>query len=202
MISGMRTLGGLALSAAVNSLGGDATTPVTAGRFFSRSAPAAASSSDNLYTPTEEQQTISETGYYVTVIDLRSKATVASFMASKYSPLSTLTFSPDGCSVLSIAREGQVARVHQLQPVPGGPPSEDLHVYDLHRGRTSAVIESVEWSNDGRWIAICTRKKTIHVFAVNPYGGPPDLDSHLSGRVINSQELVRLRVVFHFRSDL
>ena len=30
-----------------------------------------------------------------------------------------------------------------------------------------------------------TRKRAVHVFAVNPYGGRPDQRSHLEGRVAN-----------------
>ncbi|KAJ8081647.1 hypothetical protein PM082_007493 [Marasmius tenuissimus] len=89
-------------------------------------------------------------------------------------------------------------------PVPDSPP---LHLYDLRRGRTPAAIESASWSPDGRWAAFATRNRTIHVFGVNPYGGRPDLKSHLEGLVKNYNEmpplstdlqpLVRLRVTKH-----
>ncbi len=196
MLSSMKTLGGMAFSAAVNQLGGGDNTPSTAhgGRFFSRSAPAASGTDDSyIATPSNDEQ-LSEAGHYITVTDLRSGLPIARFLASaKHAPLSSLSFSPDGCSLLSTTKDGQVARVYRLRPTPIGPsPSDDtpLHVYDLRRGRTSAIVESVEWSNDSRWVAISTRKRTIHVFAVNPYGGPPDLESHLNGRVINSDNMV------------
>ena len=67
-----------------------------------------------------------------------------------------------------------------------------LHMYDLHRGRTSGVIQQVECAQDGRWVGVGTKKGTIHVFAVNPYGGPPDERSHLEGRVVNMTQLVSL----------
>ena len=63
--------------------------------------------------------------------------------------------------------------------------SNSVQVYNLRRGRTSAVVEGSDWSKDGRWLAIGTRKRTVHVFAVNPYGGKPDIASHLEGRVRN-----------------
>ncbi|TFK70484.1 hypothetical protein BDN72DRAFT_856888 [Pluteus cervinus] len=79
------------------------------------------------------------------------------------------------------------------------------HVYDLKRGRTSGVVEGVGWAKDGRWVAIGTRNRTVHVFSVNPYGGPPDVASHVEGRVRNVEApqllstevspLVRLRPV-------
>jgi hypothetical protein len=64
------------------------------------------------------------------------------------------------------------------------------HVYDLIRGRTSAVEEAVECADDGRWVAFATRKRTVHVFPVNPYGGKPDHRSHWEGWVRNVDELV------------
>lgn len=39
-------------------------------------------------------------------------------------------------------------------------------------------------------MAVATEKGTIHVFATNPYGGPADEQSHLTGRVVNPKEVV------------
>jgi hypothetical protein len=68
--------------------------------------------------------------------------------------------------------------------------SAPWHMYDLRRGRTSAVVENLDWASDGRWIAVATKKRTVHVFAANPYGGLPDGQSHIKGRVCNSPNLV------------
>ncbi|KAK0455540.1 uncharacterized protein EV420DRAFT_576343 [Desarmillaria tabescens] len=187
VISGMKSLGGLAYSAALNKLGGDAK-PV------SRSAPAASGGSDT-DTLRQDDQTRTETGYYVTVLDLQAAAPLARFPAFKHSSISCLSFSPDGCSLLSVSKDGQVSRVHRLRPAPSGISSVPTqHVYDLRRGRTSAIVDNVEWSTDGRWIAISTRKRTIHIFAVNPYGGAPDLESHMCGRVRNPESLQPLSI--------
>jgi hypothetical protein len=70
------------------------------------------------------------------------------------------------------------------------------HLYDLKRGRTNGVIEHVDLADDGRWIAIGSRKRTVHVFAVNSYGGRPDEVSHTEGRVRNHFELVSLHRSF------
>ena len=67
-------------------------------------------------------------------------------------------------------------------------------MYNLRRGRTPAVVEGITSSDDGRWIAVGTRKRTVHVFAVNPYGGKPDNKSHLEGRVQNVSELVSSQI--------
>ncbi|KAF8125481.1 hypothetical protein EV363DRAFT_1175971 [Boletus edulis] len=66
-------------------------------------------------------------------------------------------------------------------------PEDDApwHVYSLRLGRTSAVIQDMEVSSDGRWVAIGTLKGTVHIFAVNPYGGQPDLKSHMDTRIWN-----------------
>jgi hypothetical protein len=64
------------------------------------------------------------------------------------------------------------------------------YVYDLRRGRTSAVVEVVECGDDARWVAFTTRKRTVHV---NSYGGKTGQRSHLEGRVRNVDELVSCR---------
>ncbi|KAG7446600.1 uncharacterized protein BT62DRAFT_1076143 [Guyanagaster necrorhizus] len=191
VINGMKSFGGLAYSAALNKLGGDAK-PV------SRNVPGAlgGGEADTLH---QDDQLCTETGYYVTVLDLQTGAPLARFPAFKHSSISCLSFSPDGCSLLSVSKDGQVSRVHQLRLTPSGVCSASNlsaphHVYDLRRGRTSAIVENVEWSTDGRWIAIGTRKRTIHVFAVNPYGGAPDVESHMCGRVRNAESLQPLSI--------
>ena len=68
--------------------------------------------------------------------------------------------------------------------------SAPWHMYDLRRGRTSAVVENLDWATDGRWIAVATQKRTVHIFATNPYGGQPDGQSHVKGKVCNSPKLV------------
>jgi hypothetical protein len=57
--------------------------------------------------------------------------------------------------------------------------SSSVKMYTLCRGRTSAVVEGADCSKDGRWMAIGTRKRTVYVFPVNPYGGKTNIASHL-----------------------
>jgi WD40 repeat protein len=155
-------------------------------------------------------------GYHVMIVDLApllsspssSHPTIISeFAASKRQPISNIEFTSDGNSLIVSTEDGRVIRVFQIRPLPsvsrGGPritgstasdagrtTAEPWHVYNLRRGRTSAVVEAIKGSEDGRWIAVGTRKRTVHVFAVNPYGGKPDNKSHLEGRVQNVSELV------------
>ncbi|KAJ6557080.1 hypothetical protein DFH09DRAFT_1365467 [Mycena vulgaris] len=59
-----------------------------------------------------------------------------------------------------------------------------MQLYELDRGRTGAVVEGVAGARDGRFVALATRRRTVHVFfAVNPYGGQADGRSHAGARV-------------------
>ncbi|KAF8447503.1 hypothetical protein L210DRAFT_3713653 [Boletus edulis BED1] len=75
-------------------------------------------------------------------------------------------------------------------------PEDDApwYVYSLRRGRTSAVIQDMGVSSDGRWVAIGTLKGTVYIFAVNPYGGQPDLRSHMDTRIWNVDKTQPLSV--------
>lgn len=162
--------------------------------------------------------------------DSPSVRIISEFIAFKHQPVSSLKFTLDGTSLLVSPRDGQAVRTFQIRPTPSvllpvgskkytgdlqtalvdrqfnGEPSSPWHMYNLRRGRTTAIIDGIEVSPDGRWVAFGTRKATVHVFAINPYGGKPDLRSHMENRVRNTNEahvplsvelssLVRLRSV-------
>lgn len=162
--------------------------------------------------------------------DSPSVRIISEFIAFKHQPVSSLKFTLDGTSLLVSPRDGQAVRTFQVRPTPSvllpidskkyasdhqtalvgrqfnAEPSSPWHMYNLRRGRTTAVIDGIEVSPDGRWVAFGTRKATVHVFAINPYGGKPDLRSHIENRVRNTDEahaplsvelssLVRLRSV-------
>lgn len=219
--------------------------PPTPGRFFSRSAPAASGRghSDPYVSPAvlashgfaaregspsqgvTDVPTRPKNGYTLGVFDLEAlnrgahaPQLIAEFTVSREQPISKITFSNDGTSLLVACKDGQSMSVFKLRPASASatvlsrvkslalkerrPSSGHLaseehsrlsapwHVYDLRRGRTSGVVESLDWANDGRWIAVGTRKRTIHLFATNPYGGPSDENSHHEGKVTNIAELV------------
>lgn len=109
---------------------------------------------------------------------------------------------------LELVRQDSVGGVENPATLPGDETFIDnapWHVYDLRRGRTSGIIESVQYSYDSRWVGISTRKRTIHVFATNPYGGKPDDASHLEGRVKNVDEIpplsTELKPIVRLRSN-
>ncbi|EKM58747.1 uncharacterized protein PHACADRAFT_248804 [Phanerochaete carnosa HHB-10118-sp] len=171
--------------------------------------------SDTIELPNDDKQGPVDVVHHVTVVDLASliapnapqgPARVAEFLIGKDQPISQLQFSPDGTSLMVAMRGGHVMRVYQLRPTrrhPGSSMNEDVglrspwHVYDLRRGRTSAIVDSLTWEHDGRWAAVATEKGTVHIFATNPYGGPSDEKSHLDGRVINAREVQPLSTEIH-----
>ena len=53
-----------------------------------------------------------------------------------------------------------------------------------------AVVEGASISQDGRWEAESSRKRMVHIFAVNPCGGKVDHKSHLDGKVRNVPKIV------------
>lgn len=142
------------------------------------------------------------------------------FMSSRSQPVSALHFSADGTSLAVIQQDGCVVKTFKIRPIAsvvlssgifGGSKmdsseaemrkrwsghlhqqtSSSVKMYALRRGRTRAVVEGADWSKDGRWLAIGTRRRTVHVFPVNPYGGKTDIASHLEGRVRNVDAIVR-----------
>ena len=246
VLSGMKSLGGMAYSAAKSRVGHDqggggaaaallpGSSPSASGGltnlFFSRSAPAtsggshharrASLSSNTPQMPSEPVFTathgvsphppkLSSSDSHITIIDLgpllsphpSHPSLVSEFAASKRQAISNIAFMKDGNSLIVSAEDGRVARVFQVKPRPAvyspatqAVAAEPWHMYNLRRGRTPAVVEGITSSDDGRWIALGTRKRTVHVFAVNPYGGKPDNKSHLEGRVQNVSELVSSQI--------
>lgn len=224
VISGMRALGGRALTAARARIS-DTPSPAPS-TTLSRSAP-------EQDTPPVSDNQPAMSGCHVIVIDLaplvapspRCPDPIVEFLASKRQPISALRFSADGSALMVVPGDGQTIRVFQMRPLPRtlrfvSSEGEQLdegqntptvsvgsfslcrvlsltpikesapwHMYDLRRGRTSAVVEGLDWATDGRWIALGTQKRTVHIFATNPYGGEPDVLSHVMGKVCNSSTL-------------
>ena len=229
VLSGMRALGGRALTAARARISDTPLPPAPSAKPLSRSAPEQESISN------ETSSQSAQSGYHVTILDLsplaapspRAPEPIVEFLASKRQPISALQFSADGSALMVVPGDGQTIRVFQVRPAPRAlrsgisevgqsdgaenapavpvgsvgshvdaliptlkKDSAPWHMYDLRRGRTSAVVENLDWASDGRWIAVATKKRTVHVFAANPYGGLPDGQSHIKGRVCNSPNLV------------
>ncbi|KAJ7576906.1 hypothetical protein C8J56DRAFT_971884, partial [Mycena floridula] len=206
VLNGMKKVGGIALGAAYAKLNpaDDHQPPPSSGglgaltnRFFSKSAPAAVTPSPAPDEQSHEQgvapqavKAIQQGGHYIKVVDLNgisgeNPPVVAEFLAFRSQPVASLEWSQDG-TVLSVAgKDGQALNLFQICPAStnssrSSPPN---HLYSLRRGRTSAVIESIDFSADGRFVALGTKKRTIHVFAVNPNGGKADGRNFVEGKL-------------------
>ncbi|KAF5309146.1 hypothetical protein D9619_012845 [Psilocybe cf. subviscida] len=132
------------------------------------------------------------------------------FLVSRSQPIVELRFAVDATSVAAALKNGHTTRVFKLHPMPAvvlaaqamssaSMSNERIEatslvetaarkasqMYELHRGRTGAIVEAMEWAKDGRWFGVATRNRTVHVFGVNPYGGKTDIRSHLEGKVRN-----------------
>jgi len=160
----------------------------------------------------EAESPAPSSGYHITVLDLASLLArddpsvrvISEFIAFQDQSISDLKFTQDGNSLVVSPKDGRVVCIFQIRPsprvsLPTDPDSSLIrhsdtcppwHMYDLRRGRTSAIIDGMEVSPDGRWVAVGTRKPTVHIFAINPYGGKPDLRSHMENKVRNTDEAV------------
>ncbi|CAE6456130.1 unnamed protein product [Rhizoctonia solani] len=153
---------------------------------------------------------------HVTIVDLepllsgaRSPRRIVQHHATPGQAISVLSFSRAGNLLAVTGADGIFVRVFEVRPKgrysKGGPrltKRDELneleerdtgilwHWYDLQRGLTRRRVTSVVWSADSKWIAVVTVRGTLHMFAINPYGGTPSGMSHLlgSGRIANMTE--------------
>ena len=73
-------------------------------------------------------------------------------------------------------------------------PGRVWHRYRLHRGFTGARASGASWSADSRFVAVATGKGTSHLYAIEPFGGQPDLQNHFGAKVVNPSDLRPLSV--------
>lgn len=136
----------------------------------------------------------------VRVVDLGSDARTLCTFTPTTSPLALISFSPCGRMMLTADVLAHAFHVFEL-PLSGAfgnaaNPSSSavLHRYKLMRGITTADAVQAQWSPDAQWITVGTRSGTIHIYAVNPYGGHPSIANHVHGKVKNPQVLQPLGV--------
>ncbi|KAK4273510.1 hypothetical protein QN277_021893 [Acacia crassicarpa] len=142
------------------------------------SSPVSSSSSWKVgrYTP---HSTEADTAGVVIIKDFVSRAVVAQFRAHT-SPISALSFDPSGTLLVTASIHGNNINIFRIMPSysknGSGSQSSDwgyshAHLYKLHRGMTSAVIQDICFSHYSQWVAIITSKGTCHIFALAPFGG-------------------------------
>ncbi|CAE7148824.1 unnamed protein product [Rhizoctonia solani] len=189
-------------------------------RMYSRSAPSESSYSSGSPLPrvtlsaTGEPRPTASQGH-VTVVDLEPLLSggqtrrIVQHHATPGQAVSVLAFSRVGNLLAVTGADGIFVRIFELRPKGrysvGGPhltKRDELneleerdtgslwHWYDLQRGLTRRRVTNIVWSADSKWIAVVTVRGTLHIFAINPYGGTPSGASHLlgSGRVANMSE--------------
>ncbi|CDZ96326.1 WD40 repeat protein [Phaffia rhodozyma] len=109
-------------------------------------------------------------------------------------PINHLSFSPNSQMLLISQAPSCSFAVVEIRPprksphpAPGHSSGEVWERYVLRRGVSEAVVKSVSWDNAGRWVAVATGKGTLHVYPLNPYGGPPT--GHRQGKVLNALDV-------------
>lgn len=124
----------------------------------------------------------------VAVKDFVTWAIITQFRAHT-SPLSALCFDPSGTLLVTASIYGNNINIFRIIPnsrigssgLSFDCSSSHVHLYKLHRGITSAMIQDICFSNYSQWVAIVSSKGTYHVFLLSPFGGEAGF------RILNSQ---------------
>ncbi|OWM62969.1 autophagy-related protein 18h isoform X2 [Punica granatum] len=129
-----------------------------------------------------------DTAGMVVVKDFDSRAIISQFRAHT-SPISALCFDPSGTLLVTASIHGNNINIFRIMPSSSKTgsgtqrydwSSSHVHLYKLHRGVTSAVIQDICFSHYSQWIAIITAKGTCHIFLLSPFGGEANLQLHNS----------------------
>ncbi|XP_010528842.1 PREDICTED: autophagy-related protein 18h [Tarenaya hassleriana] len=115
----------------------------------------------------------------VVIKDFESQAIISQFRAHT-SPLSALCFDPSGTLLVTASIHGNNINIFRIMPSStksgSGTQTYDwssshVHLYKLHRGMTSAVVQDICFSHYSQWVAIVSSKGTCHIFVLSPFGG-------------------------------
>ncbi|KAI4310985.1 hypothetical protein MLD38_035923 [Melastoma candidum] len=140
-------------------------------------------------------QTEADSPGMVVIKDFVSKAIISQFRAHT-SPISALCFDPSGTLLVTASVHGTNINIFRIMPccskTGSGSPAYDwssshVHLYKLHRGMTSAVIQDICFSHYSQWVAIVSAKGTCHIFLLSPFGGETVLqlqNSHIGQPVL------------------
>ncbi|XP_022727651.1 autophagy-related protein 18g-like isoform X2 [Durio zibethinus] len=115
----------------------------------------------------------------VVIKDFVSRDVISQFKAHT-SPISALSFDPSGTLLVTASVYGNNINIFRIMPscVHSGSgaqsydwSSSHVHLYKLHRGITSAMIQDICFSHYSQWVAIVSSKGTCHIFVLSPFGG-------------------------------
>ncbi|CAM8960221.1 unnamed protein product [Rhodiola kirilowii] len=116
----------------------------------------------------------------VVVKDFVTRDVISQFKAHS-SPISAICFDPSGTLLVTASVYGNNINIFRIMAsaTHGGSStnqnydlrSSHVHLYRLHRGIRSAVIQDICFSRYSQWVAIVSSKGTCHVFFLSPFGG-------------------------------
>ncbi|KAK8506240.1 hypothetical protein V6N12_074288 [Hibiscus sabdariffa] len=115
----------------------------------------------------------------VVIKDFVSRDVISQFKAHT-SPISALSFDPSGTLLVTASVYGNNINIFRIMPShvrsgsgvqSHGWSSSHVHLYKLHRGITSAMIQDICFSHYSQWVAIVSSKGTCHIFVLSPFGG-------------------------------
>ncbi|XP_057474386.1 LOW QUALITY PROTEIN: autophagy-related protein 18g-like [Actinidia eriantha] len=115
----------------------------------------------------------------VVVKDFISRAVISQFRAHT-SPISALCFDPSGTLLVTASVHGNNINIFRIIPSCAQTGSANqthdwssahVHLYKLHRGITTAIIQDICFSHYSQWVAIISNKGTCHVYVLSPFGG-------------------------------
>ncbi|XP_071701720.1 autophagy-related protein 18h-like [Rutidosis leptorrhynchoides] len=124
----------------------------------------------------------------VVIKDFVSKEVISQFRAHT-SPISALCFDPSGTLLVTASVHGNNINIFRILPSSSQNESGNqtfnwnsahVHLYKLHRGMTSAVIQDICFSQYSQWISIVSSRGTCHIFLLSPFGGETSIQLHNS----------------------
>ncbi|KAK1423686.1 hypothetical protein QVD17_18994 [Tagetes erecta] len=133
----------------------------------------------------------------VVIKDFVSRAVVSQFKAHA-SPISALCFDPSGTLLVTASVHGNNINIFRILPSSSQCDSGSqnfnwnsahVHLYKLHRGMTSAVIQDICFSQYSEWVAVISSRGTCHIFLLSPFGGETGIqlqNSRSNGRALSA----------------
>ncbi|ORY03611.1 hypothetical protein K493DRAFT_311645 [Basidiobolus meristosporus CBS 931.73] len=118
----------------------------------------------------------------LSIVECSSKQAppIAHFQAHHHA-VASLAFNESGSLLVTASIQGTGFQVFELHQ------GSAKRLYKLSRGYTSAYVEDIVFSADSKWLSVSTGRGTTHIYAINPYGGPPNVLSHVKRRIENER---------------
>ncbi|CAO3639624.1 unnamed protein product [Cunninghamella blakesleeana] len=112
-----------------------------------------------------------------------SFSTVAHFKPHSH-PIAILSFNTAGNLLMSVSKQGHTFHIFTMYPTDRHL-ANAAHLYNLSRGYTDARVVDCQFSIDSTWCAVTTARGTTHMYTINPYGGKPEINAHVNGKINN-----------------